>query len=154
MVRIVPPLLLAAVAACAHGTAPPRSPDADTLGAIARDIERLQPDFPQLEAFSAARNLDAATLQITYAYRTHAARHPGGWTAGVPNPDDDGLWFLVDFHDPASTAQLHTQPMTGPALCLGDKRVAFLILEGAKARPVQGAIHAVLVRHGVVECER
>ena len=127
-------------------------PDAATLVSIATGIEQLRGDHPQLEAFSAATNVDADALRIDYAHRTHRATHAGGWTAGVPNPDDDGLWFHLDFHEPDSTAQVHTQPMTGPPQCLGDRRVSFLILEGAKTRPVGAAIWQVLRRHGVVEC--
>jgi hypothetical protein len=140
------------VAGAAHRTDPmPESP-ASALAAIAHDIALLANDYPQLRAFATATHFDAEALRIDYAWRTHPAAHAGGWTAGVPNPDDDGVWFHLDLHDPASTAQIHTQPMTGPPQCLGDQRVAFLILEGAKTPPVGGAIGDVLRRHGVVAC--
>jgi hypothetical protein len=69
----------------------------------------------------------------------------------VPNPDADGLWFHIDVHDPASTAQIHTQPMVEP-LCLGRRRVSFLVLEGADAGAVGGELRAILGRHGVSRC--
>jgi hypothetical protein len=127
-------------------------PDAEALMSIARDIEQLRGEYPPLEGFSAAKHVDTHGLRIDYHYRTHAPTQAGGWTAGVPNPDDDGLWFHIDFHAWDSTSQLHTQPMTGPPLCLGDKRVSFLILEGKRTRPVSPAIWPVLRRHGVEDC--
>ena len=125
--------------------------EAQALAAIARDIEGLKATYPQLAGFSLA-NVDAATLTISYAHRTHKATHAGGWTSGVPNPDDDGVWFHIDLHDADSTAQIHTQPMTGTPRCLGDKRVGFLILEGAKTTSVNGALWEVFRKAGVVEC--
>src|SRR5687768_14121637 len=137
---------------CAHSPAGDAGPDAATLASIATGIEQLRGEYPQLEAFSAASNMDARDLRIDYAHRTHQPTHAGGRTAGIPNPDDDGLWFHLDFHEPTSSAQIHTQPMTGPPQCLGDKRVSFLILEGANTKSVSGAIWQILRRHGVVEC--
>jgi hypothetical protein len=127
-------------------------PDAETLMAIARDIEQLRGDYPALEGFSATKHADTQGLRIDYSYRTHQATQAGGWTAGVPNPDDDGLWFHIDFHAWDSTSQLHTQPMTGPPLCIGDKRVSFLMLEGESIAPVSPAIWPLLRRHGVEDC--
>jgi len=123
---------------------------ARVIQSVAQDIAGLKRAFPALSEFSAAKN--AHDLSITYAYHTHKATHHGGWTAGVPNPDDDGLWFYVDFHDPHSTAQIHTQPMTGPAECLEEKRVSLLILTGKSTRPVGGQIWAILQKHGVRQC--
>jgi len=128
------------------------SPDAGTIAAIARDIENLKQQYPQLQEFSGQTNVHAGALAISYAYRTHRARHAGGWTAGVPNPDEEGVWFHIDFHDPASTSQLHTQPALRTPQCLGNKRVGFLILEGPRTRPLSGAIWQVLRKYGVVEC--
>jgi len=91
---------------------------------------------------------------ITYAFRTHAPEKHGGWTSGVPNPDDDGIWFFIDFHEASSTAEIHTQPMTGPPMCIGAKRVSFLILEGKATSPAYGAIWKVLRAQGVKDCAR
>ena len=96
-------------------------------------IEALKIRQPALADFSAAKNLDADNQKITYAFHTHAAPARGGWTSGVPNPDEDGIWFYIDLHDPASTAQIHTQPM-GPKLCLGGQHVSFLSLAGDRVR--------------------
>jgi hypothetical protein len=142
---------LVALLPAAHGHACAESPEVQALARIARGIEGLKATYPQLAGFSPA-NVDAATLTISYAHRTHRAQHAGGWTSGVPNPDDDGLWFHIDLHDPGSTAQIHTQPMTGTAQCLGDKRVGFLILEGAKTASVNAALWEVLREAGVKEC--
>jgi hypothetical protein len=69
----------------------------------------------------------------------------------VPNPNDDGVWFYIDFHDPHSTRQIHTQPMIAK-YCLGDQRLSFLILEGKKSKPVGGNIWQILQQHGVEPC--
>ncbi|MGC4123258.1 MAG: hypothetical protein QM765_53565 [Myxococcales bacterium] len=130
----------------------PATTELKALQAIAAGIERLKKDYPQLEEFQAAKQLLPGTLAIDYAYKTHAPEHSGGWTSGVPNPDPDGLWFYVDVHDPDSTRQIHTQPVTAP-LCLGKKRVTFLILEGAKTKSAAAAIGAVLQKSGVTDCK-
>ena len=122
-----------------------------TLRAVAADIEALRGDFPQLAHFSAAQAFDAQGLRIDYAYRTHAAPPGGGWTSGVPHPDDDGVWFHLDVHAADSTLQLHTQPM-GPAWCLGGRRVSLLVLEGARTRALAGELQRVLEAHGAVRC--
>jgi hypothetical protein len=137
----------------------PRSGSGDTLEpnplevlqALARDIEGLKGEFPQLKDFSPAQSLVTERLMISYSYHTHSARHGGGWTSGVPNPDDDGIWFYIDFHDPDSQAQIHTQPIT-PSLCLGRKRASFLILEGSQTKPVAGRIGSLLSKHDVKPC--
>lgn len=150
---IVPTLVfVGALASAGHSVASVYSPDAGTLALIARDIEDLRGTYPQLRDFSSQENMNAKSLAISYAYRTHKATHPGGWTAGVPNPDDDGIWFYLDFHDPSSTSQIHTQPMTGIRQCLGRKRVGFLLLEGPKTTSVNGAVWRILKKYGVAEC--
>ena len=66
----------------------------------------------------------------------------------MPNPDDDGVWFYIDFHDPGSMAQIHTQPVV-PKGVLGDKRAMVLILEGAETKPLADSIRDVLRKNGV-----
>jgi hypothetical protein len=143
-------LTLFAMLAAGASAGPPTGPAA-ILRAIAVDIEALGARHPALAAFRAGEHLDGAQVRIDYAWHTHAATQPGGWTAGVPNPDADGLWFHIDVHDPASTAQIHTQPMV-ERLCLGNRRVSFLVLEGDRAMPVAGELRRILERHGVVRC--
>lgn len=145
-------LLVGTLASSAHGMASGRSPDAGTLALIAGEIEALKETHPQLKEFSRQKNMNASTLSISYAYRTHRAKHAGGWTAGVPNPDEDGIWFYMDFHDAASTSQIHTQPASASPQCLGNMRVSFLILEGPRTTSVSGAIWQALKKHGVAEC--
>lgn len=147
-------LLLGALVSPACAMTLERVPDADTLASIADAIENLKQTHPQLKEFSRQRNLNARTLSISYAYRTHEPRRAGGWTAGVPNPEEDGIWFYIDFHHPASTAQIHTQPMSVAPQFLGNMRVSFLILEGAKTASVYGPIWQVLRKHGVTECRQ
>jgi hypothetical protein len=127
-------------------------PELEILMSIARDIEALRGEYPALEGFSAAKNVDSQGLSIDYSYRTHPAKGLGGWMAGVPNPDDYGLWLHIDLHAWDSTAQLHTQPMQTQPLCLGDKRFSYLILEGGQMEPVGPAIWPVLHKHGVEDC--
>lgn len=118
------------------------------IEAVARDIERLGRDYPQLRRFSAARHCDPARLVIEYGYHTHAPTGRGGWTAGVPNPDPDGVWLYIDLHDPGSTAQIHTQPVVMPRR-YGDQRVMVLLLDGEETRPLGAALSQVLERNGV-----
>lgn len=120
----------------------------NTLLAIARDIEGLKSSYPQLKAFSVTNHVDLPQLRVTYEFTTHAPLRQGGWTSGVPNPNRDGIWFFLDFHDPRSDAQIHTQPITSEAY-FGDKAVSFLILEGAETRSIQGAVWKILMAHGV-----
>src|SRR5439155_16106696 len=80
------------------------------LKSVARDIAALKSSYPQLRDFSATKNVNLDDFMISYQYHTHKFKGGGGWTAGVPNPDDDGVWFHIDFHDANSTAQIHTQP--------------------------------------------
>jgi len=120
---------------------------------VARDIANLKRDFPQLRDFSVAKNLSENELRIEYEYHTHKAERIGGWTSGVPNPDDDGIWFFIDFHDANSTAQIHTQPASLP-ICIGDKRVTFLSLEGTRTKSVAGKIFRILETHGAKKCRR
>ena len=119
---------------------------------IARDIGALKPDFPQLAGFSAATS-SAEPLKISYGFHTHRPPASGGWSSGVPNPDSDGVWFYIDFHDADSTAQIHTQPMTA-IQCIGDMRVSFLILEGDATKQLEGDIEKILRDHGVGRCVR
>lgn len=120
---------------------------------IARDIANLKASYPQLRDFSVTKNMNASELKVSYGYRTHKPEGRGGWTSQVPNPDEDGIWFYIDFHEVDSTAQIHTQPMTVP-VCIGDKRVSFLSLEGTKTRSLGGTIHKILEKHGTYECNR
>ena len=117
---------------------------------IAEAIERLKGQFPQLAEFTAEKHGDSSRLAITYGYRTHRAKHRGGWTAGVPNPDPDGVWFYIDFHDPGSAAQIHTQPVV-PPLHFRDRKVTFLILEGETTKRLAASLHQIMLNHGVRE---
>ncbi|NTW67625.1 MAG: hypothetical protein HGB21_15170, partial [Nitrospirae bacterium] len=92
---------------------PARTAETDyrqALQTIAREIEAMKPEFPQLADFSAAKALDPDADQIAYQFHTHRASHNGGWTSGVPNPDADGIWFYIDFHAPASESQYTVPP--------------------------------------------
>jgi hypothetical protein len=117
----------------------------ELLQVIARDIEVLKWQFPQLEDFEAKKHLDPARLVIEYERHTHAATHQGGWTSGVPNPDADGIWLYIDLHDPASTAQIHTQPDV-PMLDVRGRKLMMLILEGDATTRVAGELRALLER--------
>jgi len=120
---------------------------------IARDIADLKGSYPQLKDFSVSENLKADEYKISYGYHTHKPERRGGWTSGVPNPDEDGIWFYIDFHSPSSTAQIHTQPMTIP-YCIGDMRLSLLSLEGTKTKSAEGVIWQILKKHGATRCDR
>jgi hypothetical protein len=121
------------------------------IGRVSEDLATLESEYPQLAEYSVPKASDVEKLTISYGFHTHRAEHPGGWTAGVPNPDPDGLWFYIDLHDPSSRAQIHTQPGTAP-ICFGSNRVSFLILEGSRTKPVAQAIWEILQRGGAKAC--
>ena len=133
--------------AIAMTLAQPASADLAFLDKVAAGIEALRTGHPQLKAFDAATALDRSRLELTYGFHTHQATHRGGWTSGVPNPDDDGVWFHIDVHDRASTSQLHTQPVV-ERLTLGKKVVMLLVLEGKATTPVGGKLRALLLASG------
>jgi len=118
---------------------------------IAEDIEALKNQYPQLINFNSAINVDTVNLSISYEYKTHISNQLAGWLAAVPNPDDNGIWFYIDFHSPDSQAQIHTQPLM-PDLCIGDKKVAFLILEGQKTQSIREHLNKILNNCGVGKC--
>lgn len=120
---------------------------------IAHDIAGLKDSHPQLKDFSVAEHLKADKHQISYGYNTHKSIGRGGWTSGVPNPDEDGIWFYIDFHSPGSTLQIHTQPAAIP-YCVGAMRLSFLSLEGTKTKSVEGAIWNILKKHGATGCDQ
>lgn len=124
------------------------------IAVIAGDIEGLKETYPQLEDFAVAKHLRADRHEIWYSYHTHEPSRHGGWTSGVPNPDADGIWFHIDFHDPDSNSQLHTQPVTVAPHCMGNMRVFFLSLEGAKTKSINGAIWGILKKHGARACDQ
>jgi hypothetical protein len=117
---------------------------------IAHDIAKLNESYPQLADFSISKNVK--DLKVEYGYRTHKAERVAGWGAGVPNPDEDGIWFYIDFHEKTSRAQINAQPMSHP-YCLGNLSLSFLILEGKKTKSVEGAIWQILKNHGVKRCD-
>jgi hypothetical protein len=119
-----------------------------TILSIGRSIEALKAQHPQVRLFTVKDNVDASRLLISYDYKTHEPKRRGGWTSGVPAPDADGIWFYIDIHEPDSTAQIHTQPVTVP-MFLGDKKVTFLILEGKETKSASAAIRKILSDHGV-----
>jgi len=122
---------------------------AENCRAIARDLDVLTRQYPQLADY---RAVDWKACKIHYAYRTHRATTRGGWSSGVPHPDDDGIWFYLGIWDPAdpteASAQIHTQPVTAD-WWIGERRVTFLILEGKGTTRASGAIVDVLRRHGL-----
>lgn len=122
-------------------------PDLAFLEKVAAGIEQLKSTHPQLAAFDSKKALDRSALTLTYDFHTHRPTHRGGWTSGVPNPDDDGVWFFIDVHDPNSMAQIHTQPIVAP-LRLGDRSVMFLILEGKATTTLEAKLRTLLLDSG------
>ncbi len=118
------------------------------IQSIADDIEKIERDFPQLKDFSTREHCDPERLSISYGYHTHQPQRVGGWSSAVPNPDDDGVWFYIDFHDPDSMAQIHTQPGVTERR-YRDKRVMFLILEGESSKSLFGALEEILKNRGI-----
>jgi hypothetical protein len=124
-----------------------------TIKNIAQKIDALKEKFPQLKEFSPSKNTDLEGLRITYDYHTHQAKHRGGWTSGVPNPDGDGIWFYIDLHDPDSKSQIHTQPFVG-RMYLGNKIAFLLILEGENTAPLESSLWKILEEVGAKPREK
>ena len=120
----------------------------EAIEAIARDIKELAGEFPQLREFSPGEHCDVEGLTISYGHKTHDPTGRGGWTAAVPNPDPDGIWFHIDFHPPDSTRQIHTQPVVLDRR-YKDKKVMFLILEGEQTAKVSARLDEIMTTHGV-----
>ncbi|MGB1016498.1 MAG: hypothetical protein ACPG4T_20340, partial [Nannocystaceae bacterium] len=112
------------------------------------DIQALRWTYPQLRKFRVKKHYDPARLRIEYALHTQRPTRTGGWTAGVPNPEPNGVWLYLDVHDPSSTAQIHTQP-GGMGRHMGGKNVMFLLLEGEQTTSLAEAVEAILEHHGV-----
>ena len=135
-----------------QATAVPQGPTPSfpsTCNAIADDIERITRQYPQLMGFRASDQRDCT---IRFEHKTHRASRTGGWAAGVPHPDADGIWFYIGIYDPngpAAELQIHTQPGT-PNWWIGSRKVMFLILEGEKTTRAAAAIMTILERHGLV----
>jgi len=108
----------------------------------------LKETYPQLKEFSTDKHVDIENLKLDYSYHTHEPERTGGWTSGVPNPDPDGIWFYIDLHDKDSTAQKHTQPVTGISIEFGNKKICFLILQGSETKSISGEIISIFERNG------
>ena len=133
--------------AVTQAAAPPAAFPA-TCHEIAKDIEKLARQYPQLINF---RAVDQKDCWISYEYKTHRATTRGGWSSGVPHPDPDGVWFYIGVYDPSgpdAQAQIHTQPVV-PNWWIGSRKVMYLILEGDKTKPAATAISKILERHGM-----
>ena len=148
--RTVAVVLTVVLGACAgRGTdeAVPAPSYESTLRSIAQSIEELKGEYPQLSEFSASAHCNGEQLRIDYAYRTVAPQRTGGWTSGVPSPTDQGVWLFIDFHDPDSKLQMHTQPLV-PRYRLRGKEVMVQLLEGAGTKTLDGKLARILVDHG------
>jgi hypothetical protein len=151
------PLLVLVTAACgsaSHGAPVTQASDyTEVCRAIAGDIERIGRGYPQLVDYRAVdAHIEAQSCRIDYGYRTHRATHVGGWSAGVPNPDPDGIWFYISLWDPQSaeaSSQINTQPVM-PSWWIGDRRVTFLVLEGDRNPPVRDKLFDILETHQLV----
>jgi hypothetical protein len=113
----------------------------------------LKTEYPQLSEFSASTHCNGQWLRISYAYLTERAAPTGGWMSGVPHPTDHGAWFHIDIHNADSKAQIHTQPVV-THFRLRDRRVLFLLLDGAKTKSLYAPLTRILLAHGVQPVER
>src|SRR5215471_7809262 len=156
-------VLLCVAFSCAGQSGTPDTAPASQvkiINAIGQDIANLKAKFPQLREFSVSNNVLSQRLIISYEYHTHIYQIGGSsrsnpWTGSRarawPEPDDDGVWFYIDFHDPASGSRYDTQP-GDPQDCFEDKKVQFSILQGKKTNPVADEIRKILEQHGVKPC--
>ena len=115
---------------------------------VSEEIAELKKTCPQLKEFSIDKHADIENLRVDYSFQTHKSERTGGWISGVPNPDPDGIWLYIDLHDKDSTAQIHTQPLTGMSLQISNRKICYLILEGAATNSVSAEILSILERNG------
>ncbi len=118
------------------------------LCAIAEDLERTKADHPQLREFSAREHCDADKLVIAYEHACDPPQGGAGWSGATPAPRAEGIWLHLDFHDPSSTAQIHTQPIVMPRY-YGDLKVMLLLREGEATSSIGAELEAIMARHGV-----
>lgn len=121
---------------------------AQALCAIARDLEAEKSDFPQLRGFSAREHCDGVQLVISYEHACDPPQGGGGWSGATPAPRADGIWLHLDFHDPRSMAQIHTQPVVLPRR-YGALDVTLLLREGSATHSIGPTLEAIMARHGV-----
>src|SRR5215472_9961075 len=129
------------------------------ITAIGQDIAKLKAKFPQLREFSVSKDVLSERLIITYEYHTHIYQIGGSsrsnpWTGSRarawPEPDDDGVWFYIDFRLGPKDPTLGWPGR--PPDCFEDKKVSFLMLEGNKTNPAKHEVEEILKRHGVKPC--
>lgn len=152
--------LCAASAALAAGTAVfaanAESPDfgraaacAGIVEEIAKEIEFIASDHPQLSEFSTKKAVRRERCEISYSHKTHRSTSRAGWTAGFPAPDPDGIAFYIHLYDRQDQAgQIDTQPVM-PPWHIGRFKVTFLILEGEKAKRAADRMHLRLAYLGM-----
>lgn len=149
-------LLLACLPCAAVGTASAASGSSphDRCVAIARDIAALKPVFPALKDFDPAAAVAPGAGELVYEYRCRVSTEAVGWHAGVPQPQPDGVWFLLRLWDPADPAAadspLNTQPLQ-PVRHLAGSRVTFLYRAGQDVAGLEDALLGVLRKHGLRE---
>lgn len=122
--------------------------EADVLCSIAGEIEALKPSHPQLAEFQAAEHCDRDRLVIGYQYRCDPPAGGAGWRGATPSPRSGGVWLYLDFHDPSSKRQIHTQPAV-PKRVFRDRDVMLLLVEGPGAPSIGLELEAILQRHGI-----
>ncbi len=122
--------------------------DGQVLCSIAADIQALRGSHPQLREFRAAKHCNPDALVIGYQYHCDPPAGGAGWRGGTPNPKPDGIWLHLDFHDPDSTAQIHTQPVVMPRT-FRQRDVMLLVVQGEASPPLGPELEAILQRHGV-----
>lgn len=122
---------------------------ASILIKIAKNIEALKKDYPQLVAFKAPNSFKSKNYDISYAYKTVRAPKTGGWTSGVPHPTNDGVWFYISIHDVNSTRQIHTQPEMFKATYIGKYQFQLLLLQGKNTKNLNSALWNTFRKHGV-----
>ncbi len=64
-----------------------------------------------------------------------------------PVPEDDGVWFHIDFHESVEMNERASQVFRGDYRNHG-RRVMVVIYTGKKTEPVRAALWRVLAKHG------
>lgn len=110
---------------------------------IAKEIESIKSEFPQLIEFEVSKNLN--NCKIDYQYKCHNVDRPGWRNI---DPDPEGIWLYIELWDENNPSQINTQPFL-PKQYIKDKRMTFLIIEGEKTNSVNKVILEILKKHGL-----
>jgi len=124
-----------------------------TCDAIARDIEALVPEYPQLANYRAA---DQQHCHISYSYKTvdvsdrsDMPTQRAGYRGGLPDVEPDGVFLYIGIWDPKDKYNSQLDMQVSGIYEVGDRRVTFLLFEGEQTKKLSAEVQRIFERRGV-----